>query len=91
MLFSRGYASQPPTVTTPGTTSGVNGGTWTNTTGFAINVYLTAVSGVGTISVNGSTLVGTIAPGAMATVAVPSGQTISFAYNGNLTWKWLAV
>lgn len=92
VLMARGFASQPPVVTTPGTAT--SGGTVTNSTGFDVMVYA-ATSGIGgtisSVSINGGTITaigGSVAAGAYY---LPAGQTISITATGTLAWKWLAV
>jgi len=87
--MQKGFASYPPVVATPGTIA--SGGTAYNTTGYDVMVYLSA-STSGTITVAGSALTAlgtrTTTP---AQVYLASGQSISFAYTGTLTWNWIAV
>lgn len=91
--MARGFWSQPPVVTTPGTV--LTGGTITNTTGFDCMVYMSATTGIGKIVVNGN---GTVSTGATASASgapigiyLPVNQTIVPTYTGTLTWTWLAV
>jgi hypothetical protein len=85
----KGVATIPPFVATPGTVATL--GTVTNSLGFNVVVYASAVSGiqaakVGTYSVPGSTIAGDT-----ATYYVASGNSITLTYTGNLTWLWQAI
>jgi hypothetical protein len=91
--MSKGFWSQPPVITTPGTPAS-SPGTVTNNTGFDVMVYMSAATGIGKIVVNG----GTIGTGGTVTAAniptdfyLASGQTAVLTYTGLPSWTWLAV
>jgi hypothetical protein len=87
-----GLATVPPAVTTAGTV--VSAGTVSNTTGYDVNVYASATSGIAKTvypGIAGGTVPGTIAPGATADYYLANGQSIAVTYNGTLTWEWLAI
>lgn len=89
--MAAGFMSQPPTlVSAPGTWA-PGAGTVTNTTGYDCMVYASATVGVGTISINGAALAGTVGAGVAISAYLPANQTLSFTYGGVITWKWLAV
>lgn len=89
--MARGFWSQPPVVTSPGTTA--SGSAVVNSTGFDCMVYASAATTLSKIVINnGGTVPGTAAAGAFAPpVYVPAGQSIAITYTGTLTWFWQAV
>lgn len=95
VTFARGFASQPPVVTAPGTIG--SGTAVANSTGFDCMVYASATTGISKVQVGtgtGSTVTagGTIVPAGVAGgFYVPAGQTINITYTGTLTWAWQAV
>lgn len=97
-VFGHGFASSPPYVTTPnGGTASSSAGTYTftNTSGYDVQVYMASTTGVtiGTVTVNGVVLPGTVPVGQIFDLYVPAGQTFGYTTTGsaNITWAWLAV
>lgn len=90
--LARGFWSQPPAVTTPGTTA--SGTAVANSTGFDVMVYASATTGITRAVVNGTGTVtagGSIVPAGVMAAYLPAQQTIAITYTGTLTWTWLAV
>lgn len=90
-IFSLGFQSQPPIVTSPGTVA--SGGTVVNTTQRDCMVYMAASGGIGGVSFNpqGTVTAGTTTAATLLSVYVPVNQSIVVNYTGTLTWHWLAV
>jgi hypothetical protein len=92
--MARGFWSQPPTITTPGTPV-ASGSAVANSTGLDCMVYMSSTTGIGKILVGA----GTISTGSTVSASnamaggiyVPAGQTITVTYTGTFTWTWLAV
>jgi hypothetical protein len=78
-----------PNVATPAVTASPM--TVTNTTGVDVNVYLSAVTSVGPVVVNGGTIPGTAAAGTTTDYYLPAGQAIKITYSGTLSMLWQAV
>jgi hypothetical protein len=88
--MAKGFWSQPPAITTPGTPAS-SPGTVVNTTGFDCMVYLMTTGTVTAVSIGGVSLPGSALPNQTTDYYVPAGQTMIMTYGGTLTWKWLAV
>jgi hypothetical protein len=86
VLMARGFASQPPAITTPGTVA--SGGTVTNSTGYDVIVYGATTSTITQVNINGGSIhAGSVASG---TWYLPAGQTIAVTAGGTFAWTWLA-
>lgn len=92
--LTKGFWSQPPTVTNLGTPV-ASGSAVTNSTGFDCMVYMSATTGIGKVLIGaGTASTGSTVSASNATAGgfyVPAGQTITPTYTGTFTWTWLAV
>lgn len=91
--FSRGIATQTPSITTPAVPNTTVAET--NTTGMDVIVYVVSAGGAVTaITVNGTATGAqvTASSGDCATIYLPAGQTIALTYASTApTWTWVAV
>ena len=86
--FQAGQLNTAPTATTPGTVA--SGGTVSNSLGFDAVVYASATTGISAATVGTVTIPGSALSGQTTTYVVPGGSSITLAYTGTLSWKWLA-
>jgi hypothetical protein len=78
--LQKGLVTFPPTVTAPGTIAST--GTVYNTTGYDVNVYMSATTTLNTVKINGVTIPGSLGAGQTGDYYVPAGASLVLTYTG---------